>query len=281
MNRPAAEIQVLNEDGKLETTHTGEDGPITIPVIPGKHQLKIQKKGFAPVTKDFEVELNRTKSIRIMLAPLKSPVAAKDLREVIAATNSLTLSVERSAAERVLALGGEVAIDFDYGHKLKAVSELPKRSFVVANIWLMDNRKVTDRDLPSFKGCSGMWLLGLDGTPESPTRRAGHHIGEYVSAPGLSELYLGSTGITDAGLADLADCTGIRQLWIFDSAVTDAGLQHLKRMNRLLHLRAQNTSVTEAGIRDLAAALPQCEINWDGGTIQPTLTPPVGVRQNS
>ena len=88
-------------------------------------------------------------------------------------------------------------------------------------------------------------------------------------SPGLTELYLGNTSITDSGLAHLANCTHIRQLWLFNTAVTDAGLIHLKRMNRMRFLALQMTRVTAAGVQDLAAALPQCQITWDGGKIEP------------
>jgi hypothetical protein len=265
LNEPGADLHVFDNSGTLETTCTGAEGPITIPVDPGKHRLKIQKKGFAPVTKDFEVESNRTRSIKVTLAPLKPTVAES---KAAAAPNEFTLSLERDVAKWVLSIGGQVVVNFDYQRRIKAVSELPKVEFFVANIWLRENRKVTDRDLSRFKGCKGLWLIDLCGTRVTDAGLA--HVKDYVMAQSLSEVYLGDTSITDSGLAHLADCTGIRQLWIFNTAVTDAGLNHLKRMNQMLHLALQQTRVTEAGVRELAAALPQCEITWDGGKIEPT-----------
>jgi hypothetical protein len=181
--------------------------------------------------------------------------------------NVPSLSPERDAATFVLSIGGEVAVNFDYGRRIKRVSELPKEEFFVANIWLMENRKVTDRDLPRFKDCQGMWLIGLCGTQVTDAGLA--HIKEYVMAQSLSEVYLGDTSITDSGLAHLADCTGIRQLWIYNTAVTDDGLEHFKRMKQMVRLLATGTRVTEAGVQELAAALPQCKIEWDGGAIEP------------
>lgn len=46
VNEPDAEVQILNEEGKVEITRKGDTGPITIPVVPGKHQLRVQKDGF-------------------------------------------------------------------------------------------------------------------------------------------------------------------------------------------------------------------------------------------
>jgi hypothetical protein len=183
-------------------------------------------------------------------------------------SKDFVLSPERDAARFVLSIGGEVVVNFDYARKIKRVSELPKEEFFVANVWLMENQKVTDRDLPRFKNCQGLWMLALVGTHITDAGLA--HIKEYVQAQGLSELYLGDTSITDTGLAHLADCTGVRQLWLFNTGVTDAGLIHLKQMKQMVHLALQQTKVTEAGVQDLAAALPQCAIDWDGGKIEPT-----------
>ncbi len=182
--------------------------------------------------------------------------------------NSLSLNPDRPVAEFVLSIGGEVGLNFDFARKYKTVSELPKEEFFVAQIWLMENRKVTDRDLSRFKNCKGLWLLGLVGTQVTDAGLA--QIKEYLTATQLSELYAGDTAITDAGLAHLADSTGIRQLWLYNTKITDAGLKHLKGMNRLLYLQLQNTAVTEAGVRELAAELPKCDITWDGGKIERT-----------
>ncbi len=270
INEPGADLHVVNDSGKPEITRTGEKGPITIPVFPGKNRLKIQKKGFAPVTKDFEIEPNGTKSIRVTLLPLKRAVAAAKgtvaATEVNEALKELTVFSERKAAEWLLSIGGEVVVNFDYGNKIKSVSKLPKETFFVANVWLTENQRVTDRDLPRFQGCEGLWLMDLCGTRITDAGLA--HLKEYASAHGFSEMYLGNTSITDAGLAHLADSTGMRQLWIFNTAVTDTGLNHLKRMKQMVRLVANGTRVTETGVQQLAADLPQCQIEWDGGIIE-------------
>jgi hypothetical protein len=216
------------------------------------------------VTKDIAVESNGTKSIGVTPVPLKRTVT---LTKADAAPHDFTLNAERKAAEFVLSIGGEVALNFDYEHKIKAVSQLPKEAFVVSQIWLMENQNVTDRDLFRFKGCKGLWLLGLVDTRITDAGLA--DIANYESAPGMAELYLSNTSITDSGVAHLADCTGMHQLWINGTAVTDAGLNHLKRMNQMTRLAVTGTRVTDAGVRQLAAALPQCTIEWDGGKIEP------------
>ena len=77
MNEPDAEVQVLNEEGKVEITRKGEKGPITISVVPGKHRLKVQKDGFEFFTQDFEIESGGKQSITAKLVPLEEePVVA-------------------------------------------------------------------------------------------------------------------------------------------------------------------------------------------------------------
>ncbi len=137
-------------------------------------------------------------------------------------SNVLALSPDREAATFVLSIGGQVVVNYDYARRIKAVSELPKETFYLANVWLAENQKVTDGDLPKFKICNGLWLIDLCGTRVTDAGLA--HIKEYGVVHDLSELYLGNTRYTDArGCAHLADCTGVRQLWIFNTGVTDAG----------------------------------------------------------
>jgi hypothetical protein len=178
-----------------------------------------------------------------------------------------SLGPDRGAAVWVLSMGGEVVLNYDYGHRIKTVSALPKEAFFLANICLGQNQRVTDQDLPRFKDCQGLWLIDLCGTRITDAGLA--HVKEFATASGFSEVYLGDTSITDSGLAHLKDCAGIRQLWLFNTAVTDKGLEHLKRMNQMLYLKLQGTRVTEAGVQQLADVLPRCRIEWDGGTIEP------------
>jgi hypothetical protein len=51
--------------------------------------------------------------------------------------------------------------------------------------------------------------------------------------------------------------------------VTDAGLVHLTGLKALQQLDLRGSKVTEAGVKKLAATLPKCRIEWDGGTIGP------------
>jgi len=71
VNEPGAVVQVLDEEGQVQITRRNEQGAITISLVPGKHQLKVEKDGFKVITKDFEIETNGTKTITARLIPLK------------------------------------------------------------------------------------------------------------------------------------------------------------------------------------------------------------------
>lgn len=75
VNEPDAEIQVLNEEGKVEITRQGDKGPITISVDPGKHRLKVEKNGFEVFAKEFEIAKGGEKSIMAKLVPVEEKPA--------------------------------------------------------------------------------------------------------------------------------------------------------------------------------------------------------------
>jgi len=51
--------------------------------------------------------------------------------------------------------------------------------------------------------------------------------------------------------------------------VSDAGLEPFAGSPKLGFADLKGTKVTEAGVKKLAAALPGCKIEWDGGVIEP------------
>ena len=75
VNEPDSEVQVLNEEGKVEITRKGETGPITISVDPGKHRIKVTKDGFSIFGQDFEIEEGGRHPITAKLMPLDAPHA--------------------------------------------------------------------------------------------------------------------------------------------------------------------------------------------------------------
>lgn len=56
---------------------------------------------------------------------------------------------------------------------------------------------------------------------------------------------------------------------LFNTAVGDEALTALKECQQLTTLNVRKTQVTVAGVTELARALPKCQIEWDGGVIDP------------
>ena len=130
----------------------------------------------------------------------------------------------------------------------------------------LDVTAVTDSSLAHLSRLPNLNSLSLIRTSTTDSGLA--HLSRMTNLKLL--LLNGSTAVTDKSLAHLSRLTKLRSLSLRNTAVTDAGLNHLKRMKQMVRLAATGTRVTEAGAQQLAAALPQCKIEWDGGVIEPT-----------
>jgi hypothetical protein len=79
--------------------------------------------------------------------------------------------------------------------------------------------------------------------------------GEEKDIKAAAGLPKGQFTLTGAGLAD--------------TKVTDAGLAQLKGLKNLTRLHVRKTKVSAKGLAEFHAAVPACEIEWDGGVIRP------------
>lgn len=59
------------------------------------------------------------------------------------------------------------------------------------------------------------------------------------------------------------------RLFLRETGVSDAALETLIGFTNLTTLDARSTKLTPEGVTKLAAALPKCKIEHDGGTIEP------------
>ena len=68
---PEAEVQVVDAEGRVITREVrrGEKS-VTVAVAAGKHQLKVQKQGFKPFRKEFELASGKTATIDAKLVPV-------------------------------------------------------------------------------------------------------------------------------------------------------------------------------------------------------------------
>lgn len=70
--------------------------------------------------------------------------------------------------------------------------------------------------------------------------------------PKVTQLNLGSTGVTDAGLAHIAGLATLTHLHLDRTGITDAGLAQLKGLTNLTYLNLYSTSIGDAGLAHLA-----------------------------
>ncbi len=125
-------------------------------------------------------------------------------------------------------------------------------------------RSVSDEGLSLLKSLPRLRGLSLYDT--AITNQAGPHLEQHKY---LGQLNLASTKVDDAILDHLAKLKMLYRLDLSYTSVTDKGLPLLHRMTKLKQVVLSGTEVTEAGVKALAAALPQCEIVWDGGVVEP------------
>ncbi|WP_439630433.1 protein kinase domain-containing protein [Gemmata sp.] len=161
-------------------------------------------------------------------------------------------------------------------------------SAAVRNLGL-DCTAATDAGLANFKNCKGLEAVWVNDTAVGD---AG--VAHLAGCRALATLSLHNTRVTDAGLAHLGECTELASLSLDGTRagdaglatvaaspklktlslggcdrVTDAGLQRLAGAKALETLDVRRTKVTGGGVSRLAAALPRCRIEWDGGVAGP------------
>ncbi|MDO8589325.1 MAG: P-loop NTPase fold protein [Armatimonadota bacterium] len=68
----------------------------------------------------------------------------------------------------------------------------------------------------------------------------------------VTRLYLSGTGVTDAGLREIAKLTNLQWLDLSRTGVTDAGLREIAKLTNLQELGLSGTGVTDAGLREIA-----------------------------
>lgn len=162
--------------------------------------------------------------------------------------------VEDTAADfrvagRVLSLGGIVRVlPLDKNETVRARDnfELPVGPFLLLDVDMQENKKVTDADLESFQGLAHLNALNLSQQPITDAGLA--HLKDLKS---LSTLNLSGTRITDAGLAHLQGLIKLTVLSLGRTKVGDAGLAHLHGLQELAMLWAGG-EVTDEGLRPLA-----------------------------
>jgi serine/threonine protein kinase len=128
----------------------------------------------------------------------------------------------------------------------------------------LNDTKIGDDGVVRLKSLSKLRALSLANTGVS-----NRGVAALRDLKELENLNLHLTSVTDAALADLAKFPALRELWLSRTKVSDKGLAQLNGMKSLRHLTLTGTGVTADGAAKLAASIPNCQIDYDGGTIKP------------
>ncbi len=158
----------------------------------------------------------------------------------------------------------------------------------LTGLWL-GGTQVSDEGLANFKDCKKLTNLGLS-CPQvtnvgvvyfkdcknlthidlGTTQVSDAGVAQFKECNNLAALGLAATQVSDAGLLLLKDCNNLMELDLSGcTKVTDIALAQLKECKNLTSLKLQKTKVTEAGIAEFAKALPGCEIQSNGGVLEP------------
>ena len=121
------------------------------------------------------------------------------------------------------------------------------------------NAGLNDLSLAQLPKLPELKRLVLDGN-----EIRGGGIAVLKTQPELIDLSLGCPTLTDLTARQLTELKQLTRLSLAGSSLTDVGIKHLAGLTNLESLDLRRTKATAAGINELKAALPKCEIPWDG-----------------
>ena len=83
---------------------------------------------------------------------------------------------------------------------------------------------------------------------------------ELAKLQNLTNTNLGYTQITDAGLKDIAKMQNLTDLSLSGTKITDACLRDIAKLQKLTYLSLRDTKITNENAAELRKALPKCII---------------------
>jgi serine/threonine protein kinase len=268
VNEPGATVTVFNELGRVEIREQSQpDKPLSISVIPGKKELKVEKDGFQIYTKQLSVLSNGKESVVARLDPVGGIETPKQsttgVSGAIAAADALR---ERALAEGVIRHRG--VVNYFVGsvptqpqvalNACKETRQLPREAFGVWRVSFADVGR-------EFDDVAFAELAALAGPDSS-----------------VINLNLNNTAVTSAGLRQLDRFPKLENLSIANTpgiadeegvAATAEALRGCARLTTLLlttpagfDLHAADSAITAASVEKLKQAIPnkECQIIWGG-----------------
>jgi eukaryotic-like serine/threonine-protein kinase len=234
----------------------------------------------------FEIRPNTRTTVQVRTAK-----AIPKPKPKVSPTDGLT-DEQRESLNWVLAVGGELLVAVDGQQQLLKGGLLPKTRFELLHVSLasvkepelvilsnlrkmppienslhLGNTAITGKTLDALPGMASMKdlrSLALVGTG------VGSDLSALARLSQLRILRLEVTKIDDVGLVHLAMFPALESLDLRENGdrITNRGLDHLAKCRMLKSLSLQKTKVDKSGVEKLAAALPDCRIEWDGGIVE-------------
>jgi len=179
-----------------------------------------------------EKRLEETDQIgRPMLGSTGRPELSDDDPPPKITLSAASMQRNRKVAQWVLQIGGKVVVRTLDGEKLdisaQNIAEFPNKPFAVEDIYLFQNKVITDGALTNLTRLVHLKTLNV---ADTKTTDAGlPFVGRLRS---LEYLYLGGTRVSDKGMPFLSSLTNMRLLGLNFTKVTDAGMPYLRRMTK-------------------------------------------------
>ena len=145
-------------------------------------------------------------------------------------------------------LSGSTGLDYSFLVPIHGLRELT-----------LANAGLNDAALANLPKLNTLQRLVLDG---NDIRGAG--LIHLSHLPELIDLSLGHPNLTNLSAENLAELKPLKRLSLAGSGLTNAGIKHLANLTNLESLDLRRTKATTAAIDELKAALPKCQIQWDG-----------------
>ncbi len=196
-------------------------------------------------------------------------------------------TVDRYVARRIQKIGGEIGFFSNDGFKdTQRGDRLPEGQIEIMSINVALKKVFGDleiKELPKLKALSTLVISGTSVTDEGCATLSDCERLEVLIASklpwtdkaiaaiknlSLIRLHIAETHVTGASLKVIGEYKRLSELDLGGCTVTDEGLKHLSRATELRQLNLRQCKVTKTGIRDLAASIPKCRIEWDGGVIE-------------
>jgi serine/threonine protein kinase/Leucine-rich repeat (LRR) protein len=245
--------------------------------IPGLQMLRLSHSGVTDEDISDLANLPRLEFLSVKDSKLSLP-AIQSLQKALPATriesdfgtfdpvDPSAMSTDRRAAERVLALGGQINIHRESNGSLEFVSELPLESFQLVTVQV-SSTGVTDDDLKYLQGLTSLTSLSMWDTEITDRGLANLTDSGRVPLPSLDSIYAQRLNISDKGIACLAGCSGVFRLYLSETQVSDLELV-CRTFPNLSQFHIERTSLAGESLAQLKALSHLQELTISGDQLR-------------